>query len=188
MSILTLTGACAALGVWFCFSQFRAGGAKCGASFNTVRLAATGARIAPCNCELDARVVGTRKVAEGGNRWSPGRDMSRPYTTTGSMQGKTRWFHHRLLKLAKYSDLGRRARHAVPLRSEHGSCHDNSRDSVSERCRSKCQVCCPETWSGESHNLRMLTAQARAGSNMAAPTANVAARAATPSAIALPQT
>ena len=37
-----------------------------------------------------------------------------------------------LLRLAKYSDLGRRARHAVPLQSEHGSCQHNSRDSVSQ--------------------------------------------------------
>ena len=40
-----------------------------------------------------------------------------------------------LLGLAKYRDLGRRARHAVPLRSEHGTCQDNSRASVAPRAR-----------------------------------------------------
>ena len=36
----------------------------------------------------------------------------------------------RLLGLAKYSDFGSRARHAVPLQSEHGPCRHNRRDSV----------------------------------------------------------
>ena len=35
------------------------------------------------------------------------------------------------LRLAKYSDFGTRAHHAVPLQSEHGSCHHDLRDSVS---------------------------------------------------------
>ena len=39
-----------------------------------------------------------------------------------------------LLRLARYSDLGRRARHAVPLQVNMGPCQHNSRESVRRRC------------------------------------------------------
>ena len=37
---------------------------------------------------------------------------------------------YNLLRLAKYSDIGTRTQHAVPLRLEHDPCHHNLRDSV----------------------------------------------------------
>ncbi len=60
---------------------------------NTVHLAATDARIAPWDSELDAKVV---RDTEGPKSRSPGCDMSRPYMADGAMRGNVRWFHDSL--------------------------------------------------------------------------------------------
>ena len=103
------------------FASFTAALVRMRASPNTVHLAATDARIAPWDSELDAKVVGTGKVAarrlpgrhvgalDRRDRRSllpqlvttqvgtsdpacPGRDMSRPYMADGAMRGRVRWF------------------------------------------------------------------------------------------------